>query len=101
MYINILIVQNKLINVSCIIAHGSLVIPYDCLILCNPRCAGGCGDLSEQADQGGSRPESMCELPSAPATSSGLQNSALPTQVKRAIQAYIIVIWKVFKMVCV
>lgn len=46
------------------------------------RCAGGCGHLSEQADQGGSGAEPVCELPSAPTTAAGLQNPALPTQVR-------------------
>lgn len=63
------------------IPHGSLDVP-DCSLLNDPRCAGGCGHLPEQADQGGSRPEPVCELPSAPATPPGLQNSALPTQVR-------------------
>lgn len=76
----------------CTIAHCSLDIPCDRSVLSNPRCAGGRGHLPEQADQRGSRPEPVCELPSAPATPAGLQNSALPAQVsqkhKRTVRHY-------------
>lgn len=72
--------KKRLINEPCTMAlvWSFLVIA---LILSNPRCAGGCGYLSEQADQGGSRPEAVCELSSAAATPPGLQNSVLSAQV--------------------
>lgn len=55
---------------------------YVFLVRSNSRCAGGGGYLPEQADQGGSGPQLVRELPSASADTPGLQNPAVPSKVR-------------------